>query len=147
EEVVDVGAQVAGKIEVFGEDAARGGPIDYGSEVEEGTVLAHIDDSLYKADVRSHQAQADQSKASVTRNAAGPESRIAAQAQAEAGVALARIAYQHLRSVPEEAQSDIEIETAEATLKQAEANLGTAKANVSVGRAMQLESEKAVVEA
>jgi HlyD family secretion protein len=39
EAVVDVGARVAGKIWAFGKDQS-GKPIDYGSVVEEGTVLA-----------------------------------------------------------------------------------------------------------
>ncbi|MDD3117939.1 MAG: efflux RND transporter periplasmic adaptor subunit [Victivallales bacterium] len=49
EEVVDVGAQVAGKITEFGHDAA-GKLIDYGSVVKKGCVLAHIDDALYQAE-------------------------------------------------------------------------------------------------
>src|SRR5262245_2958992 len=45
EEVVDVGAQVAGQIVAFGpdlDDSRR--TIDYRSRVEEGTILARIDD-------------------------------------------------------------------------------------------------------
>src|SRR5262245_27830966 len=50
EEVVDVGAQIAGQIKRFGVDPrSEKQPINYGSPVEEGTVLAWIDDSLYKA--------------------------------------------------------------------------------------------------
>ncbi len=46
-EVVDVGAQVAGKIESFGEDPrGNGQSIDYSSPVDKGTVLALIDNSL-----------------------------------------------------------------------------------------------------
>jgi len=52
EELVDVGAQVAGQIQAFGKDK-QSKPIDYGSAVEEGTVLAQIDDTLYAADVLS----------------------------------------------------------------------------------------------
>src|SRR5258708_6700811 len=44
-EVVDIGAQVAGLISAFGKDK-NGNPIDYGSIVGEGTVLAKIDDSF-----------------------------------------------------------------------------------------------------
>ena len=55
EEVVDVGAQVAGKISSFGTDS-EGKIIDYGSEVNEGTVLALIDDSLYQADLLQAEA-------------------------------------------------------------------------------------------
>ena len=49
-EVVDVGAQVAGLIKAFGTDAA-GKTIDYGSLVEEGAMLAKIDESVYAADL------------------------------------------------------------------------------------------------
>ena len=66
EEVINVGAQVAGRIVAFGKDPS-GKPIDYGSIVEENTILALIDDSLYKADVDSASAQIDQAKANVHR--------------------------------------------------------------------------------
>ena len=55
EEVIDVGAQVLGRILSFGKDAG-GTTVDYGSVVEEGTVLAHIDDSLYLAEVAQAEA-------------------------------------------------------------------------------------------
>jgi HlyD family secretion protein len=64
EEVVDVGAQVAGKIQSLGvdpRDAKR--TIDYGSPVSVGTVLARIDDSLYQSDVEQAQAQVDSAQA------------------------------------------------------------------------------------
>jgi HlyD family secretion protein len=56
EEVIDVGAQVAGIVDYFGKDK-DGNSIDYGSVVEEGTVLAKIDDSLYSTDVALATAQ------------------------------------------------------------------------------------------
>ena len=71
EEVIDVGAQVAGKIQEFGRDPASGQVIDYGSPVEEGAVLARIDPALFeqevnlakamyaKAQARLHQAQSE----------------------------------------------------------------------------------------
>jgi len=56
QEVIDVGAQVMGRIEEFGEaPGAASDPtltvkhVDYRSDVEVGTVLAKIDPSLYKA--------------------------------------------------------------------------------------------------
>ncbi len=49
-EVVDVGAQVAGRVSVFGKDK-EGKPVDYGSVVEQGALLAKIDDSVYAADL------------------------------------------------------------------------------------------------
>ena len=48
EEVADIGAQVLGQIDYFGRDA-NGKTVDWDSPVEQGTVLAHIDDSLCKA--------------------------------------------------------------------------------------------------
>ena len=65
EEVVDVGAQVQGRVLSLGTDMRRstdeaGKRIDYGSVVEEGTTLALIDDAVYKA-------QRDQSHASLNR--------------------------------------------------------------------------------
>src|SRR6188508_3384247 len=50
QEVVDVGAQIAGEIQSFGpdpRDPAR--PISYGSPVEEGTVLARLDVAPFRA--------------------------------------------------------------------------------------------------
>lgn len=64
EEVVDVGAQVAGRINAFGRDG-NGDLIDYGSAVEEGTVLAQIDDSLYAADVETAKAKLQQAIANL----------------------------------------------------------------------------------
>src|SRR5581483_9910180 len=56
EDVVDVGAQVAGQIKEFGPEPGTGKTIDYHSHVEPGTVLARIDDSLYKARVDQSRA-------------------------------------------------------------------------------------------
>ncbi len=64
--MVDVGAQVAGQINCFGKDK-NGKTIDYGSVVEEGTILAQIDDSLYAADVALANAQLQQARAGVLR--------------------------------------------------------------------------------
>src|SRR6185295_18042846 len=64
EDVVDVGTQVNGQIASFGTDA-DGKPIDYRSVVEEGSLLATIDDSLFAADVATSRAQLEQAKAQV----------------------------------------------------------------------------------
>src|ERR1035437_1893842 len=72
EEVVDVGAQVEGQINLFGKDK-NGKSIDYGSMVEEGTVLAQIDNSVYAADVALAKAQVEQGKAGEVRAAADLE--------------------------------------------------------------------------
>jgi HlyD family secretion protein len=49
-EAIDVGAQVAGQIKSFGTDP-DGKPIDFGSIVEPGTILAKLDDSIYLSQV------------------------------------------------------------------------------------------------
>jgi HlyD family secretion protein len=64
QEVIDVGAQVAGLIQKFGTDES-GKPIDYGSEVKKGMLLAQIDTSLYTADLATAKAQLAQAKATL----------------------------------------------------------------------------------
>jgi HlyD family secretion protein len=49
-ETVDVGAQVAGRISAFGTDK-DGKTVDFGSVVQQGALLAKIDDSVYAADL------------------------------------------------------------------------------------------------
>ena len=71
EEVIDIGAQVAGMIKEFGPDPKDPNKrVDYGTEVEKDTVLAQIDPALYKATVDQatanwHQAQANVEKANL----------------------------------------------------------------------------------
>src|SRR6266513_3364454 len=82
-EVIDVGAQVAGLIGSFGKDK-DGKTIDYGSTVEEGTVLAQIDDSVYAADVALARAQLEQNKAGEVSATANLEQAKAKSVQADA---------------------------------------------------------------
>jgi HlyD family secretion protein len=66
EEVIDVGAQVVGIIKSLGidpGDPAQKKTVDYGSIVHKGTVLALIDDAVYKAQVDQAQATLERSKA------------------------------------------------------------------------------------
>jgi HlyD family secretion protein len=71
-EVVDVGAQVAGRVSFFGTDT-DGKLIDYRSVVEEGMVLAKIDDSVYAAELGVARAQLEGDKAGELRAAADLE--------------------------------------------------------------------------
>jgi HlyD family secretion protein len=82
-EVVDVGAQVAGLVSSFGKDK-DGKTIDYGSLVEEGTVLAQIDESVYAADLAVAKAQVEQDIAGESSAAATLEQMKAKLVQAEA---------------------------------------------------------------
>ena len=64
EELVNVGAQVNGKIMSFGKDA-DGKTVDYGSKITKGMILAQIDDVTYKADLQEKEAQLEQANASI----------------------------------------------------------------------------------
>src|SRR2546421_1331140 len=66
EEVIDVGAQVAGKIMEFGKDK-DGKNVDYGSSVEAGKLLARIDETVYLAAAAEAQAALAQANAGVQR--------------------------------------------------------------------------------
>ncbi len=64
EELINVGAQVNGKIMSFGKDA-DGKTVDYGSKVTKGMILAQIDDVTYKAELQEKEAQLEQANASI----------------------------------------------------------------------------------
>jgi HlyD family secretion protein len=145
EEVVDVGAQVAGQILNFGKDKA-GKSIDYGSAVEEGTVLAQIDESLYAADVASSRAQVELSKAGVQRAEADLLQFKAKMEQAQtewdraqklkASQALADIEYTTYQTNLDAARANVAvgeaaIEQARGTLNQALASLQRSQRNLS----------------
>ena len=128
EEVVDVGAQVAGKIVAFGKDLADR-PVDYGSRIEEGTVLAKIDDSLYAADVAQSQAQVEQVKASLQRSEADLGQLHAKLYQTERDWNRAR------KLGPSDALSQSDYDGALSAYQVAQANLAVGKAAVTQGRA------------
>jgi HlyD family secretion protein len=116
EEFVDVGAQVAGTIVRFGADPkAKGKTIDYGSQVEAGTVLAEIDNALYVVRV-------DQERASVLRARAEVK-------QATIALEHAAAQWKHAQALkPTRAISDTDLEQARCNHKLAEAALEAAKA-------------------
>jgi HlyD family secretion protein len=135
EEVVDVGAQVAGKIEFFGQDPSdHTKTIDYGSEVDEGTVLAHIEDSLYAADVGQNEAQLEQAKANVLRAQADLAQMKAKLFQAEQNWKRAQ------ELGPSKALSATDYDSYRAAYE-------SAKSTVAVGEATIVQTEKAVLQA
>jgi HlyD family secretion protein len=144
EEVVDVGAQVAGQISSFGADK-NGKPIDYGSTVEEGTVLAKIDESVYAADLALAKAQVEQDLAGELSAAANLTQLKAKAAQAEAdwkraeelgpSEALARTLYDSYKAnfdiaVANVAVGDAALAQAKAATVQAKATLDKAQRNL-----------------
>ena len=64
EELINVGAQVNGRIMQFGTDI-DGKTVDYGSKVKKGAVLALIDDVIYKSELQQAQASREQAKAAI----------------------------------------------------------------------------------
>jgi len=133
EEVIDVGAQIAGRIETFGKDA-DGETVDYSSNVEIGTILAHIDDSLYAADVAQSQAQVEQAKASVLKAQADLAQMKARFNQAEKNWTRAK-------------ELGISRALSATDFDSYEAAYETAKATVGVGEASVVQAQKAVLQA
>ena len=64
EELINVGAQVNGRIMKFGTDI-DGKTVDYGSRVKKGDVLALIDDVIYKSELQQAQASKAQAEAAI----------------------------------------------------------------------------------
>lgn len=147
EEVVDVGAQVVGRIIEFGLDprgetdpAFKGKRIDYRSEVEEGTVLAVIDDMVYVAQRNQAQAALQRAKADLLQYQAK-----LAQTEAEWERA------QRLRSLSligisgGDGNSGVQIRgISDADYVLAKANFEVAKANVEVGDAAVAQQQSAL---
>jgi HlyD family secretion protein len=123
EEVVDIGAQVAGRIVTFGKDK-NGEEVDYGSTVEAGTVLAQIDDALYAADAASAKAQLAQAKAAVQKAQADLGQMQAKLFQTENDWTRAR------KLGPSDALSQTDFDAARAAYEVAKANLGVGKAAI-----------------
>ena len=145
EEVIDVGAQVAGQIVSFGKDE-NGKSIDYGSAVDEGMVLARIDDSLYAADAAQASAQLQVAKAGVARADADLIQAKAKLYQAQRdweraqklgpSEALAASSYDAYKAVYETAKANVAVAVAaigqaQASMDQAEAFLQRAQRNLS----------------
>lgn len=130
-EVIDVGAQIIGRIKEFGPDLNRPGKtVDYGSKVKKGDVLALMDDApiqaeldkakanlklaeaeLLRDDARLKQAQRDFERAKSLRDTNSESDYDRAVAQFE--VAKADVAYGKAR-----------VEQAGIALKQTEINVG-----------------------
>ncbi len=133
EEVIDVGAQVAGKILSFGKDLS-GRSIDYGSNVEEGTILARIDDALYSADVAQARAQLEQARAGALRAEADLGQLQAKLLQAERDWKRAQ------KLGPSDALSQSDFDAAQSANE-------VAKANLAVGKAAAVQAASAVAQA
>ncbi len=135
EEVVDVGAQVAGEIVSFGDDpAAAGKTISYGSPVEKGTVLAQLDDrcsgpasTRRRPNVAKSEADVEQAQARLRqaeRNSSGTRS----SSRAGPGFVAPQDVDNALSAVEADkaglAVAESGVAVAKANLEEAEVNLG-----------------------
>jgi len=137
EELIDVGAQVAGRIIEFGTDT-NGKQVDYGSRVEKGKLLAKIDDSIYLAEVAQARAQLMSSEAGVKRAEADLQQMQAKLYQAERdwkraellgpSDALSHVSYDAYKSAYEVARANIAV--GDAAIIQAKAEVDQAQSNL-----------------
>lgn len=138
EDVVDVGAQVVGRIERFGLDprgetdpAFKDRPVDYRSEVKEGTILAEIDDSVYLAQRNQALAAYERAKADLVQM----EARLAqTDAEWQRAQRLRKLTVKGLSAAGQGEGMEIRgISDADFVL--AKSNYEVAKANIEVGKA------------
>ncbi len=128
EEVVDVGAQVAGEILEFGKDDG-GKMIDYGSAVQAGTILAKIDDSTYLADV-------DTAKASLGQAQSGQLRAEADLGQMKAKLNQAERDWERAQKLgPSEALAPTQYDAYKANYETAKANVGVDEAAIAQAKA------------
>jgi HlyD family secretion protein len=137
EQVIDIGAQVLGMIKEFGRDPRNPNAfIDYGSHVEQGTVLARIDESLYRAAVEQAASNLRQSEANLHLAEANLRAMKSKLDQTKRD--WDRI--QRLQSSQAVSESDRDVaknayETAAAAVHGGEASVEAAKGTVEVNRA------------
>jgi HlyD family secretion protein len=157
EEVIDVGAQVAGRIESLGQDPTDSGKtIDYRSEVDAGTVLALIDPAVYQAQVEQAQAMVEQAQAQQAQANAMIEQGLANVQRAEADLVQlnARLVqaereWKRTQQLYEQKKiiSESEYDLAKAAVDTARANVEVGKATLAQAKASSLDANAAVARA
>jgi HlyD family secretion protein len=129
EEVVDVDAQVVGRIARFGADPhASGKLIDFGSLVEEGTLLAQIDDAMYAAKVEQARLGCVRADAELT--------------QAKAKLGLAKAEWQRAQDqIKGKSISTSDLDVAKCTCEVAQASVAIAEATLAQSKVALKETE------
>jgi HlyD family secretion protein len=121
EDIVDIGAQVAGLVVAFGKDV-DGKQIDYNSVVEKDAVLAYIDQTSYQAALKQTEATLAKSKADLE--------------QLEAKAELTEQELKRAKNLrPSNAISETDYDTAVSNAKQAKANVDVGKATIMANEA------------
>ena len=137
EQVIDVGAQVAGQIISFGSDR-DGKAVDYGSVVRRGMVLARIDKALYATELDAALSELASAKAHLQQCEADRLVMLAKVQQTEKdwqraqrigpSEALARSKYDRYQADYQIAKANLSV--SEAAIVQAKAGISKAKAAV-----------------
>jgi HlyD family secretion protein len=164
EDVVDVGAQVAGMIKEFGV-GADGKPIDYGSPVEPGTVLARIDDALFAAKVKQSEAQVESAERKVDSAKAKLDQAKAKVDQARANTKLAAASLDKAKALAVQSVRDLDrakrlfggavtssvsqadVDAAQAANDSNAAGVGVAAASLDQAKAAEIDAQAAVADA
>ncbi len=129
-EVVDVGTQVAGRISAFGTDE-EGKRVDYGSVVEEGALLAKIDESVYAADLSVAKARELSAAASLEQMNAKLDQAVAEWKRAQelfAGKLISQVDYDTDKANYEVAKANVSV--AQSGIAQTRADLDKAQRNL-----------------
>jgi HlyD family secretion protein len=156
EEVIDVGAQIAGQILSFGKDPRNNGKlIDYGTPVEKDTTLALIDESLYQAQVDRAEAQLEQAQAGIeSANAqlavaqANVERAVADLGQMQAKVVQSSRDWERAKRLgPSQAMAAVDVDTAEAAYRTNKATLAVGEATVTQAKASLKDAQANVLKA
>jgi HlyD family secretion protein len=137
EEVIDIGAQIAGQITTFGTDA-NGKPVDYNSPVEVGTVLANIDSTLYAADRDNAKAAMNSAEIGVTKAEADVNLAKANANKAERDWARAQ------KLGPSDALSQSDYDTYQSAYETTKASMAVAQAQLEQSKASVVQAQAAL---
>jgi HlyD family secretion protein len=157
EEVIDVGAQVAAQIKFFGQDPTNSArTIDYGSivhgpthdkdgkETAPGTLLAQLDDNLFKARVDQTQAAVEVARAAVDAADANLKRAEADLIQMKAKLVQSERDFRRgQRLIQSHTIADVDYDTMQAAFETAKSNLGVDEAAIVQAKAAKIQAEKA----
>jgi HlyD family secretion protein len=144
-EVVDVGAQVAGQVIKLGDDPSDAKKtIDWMSPVHPGTLLAQLDDKLYKARVDQMQFALGQADAQMLQAQANVQKATADLEQMKARFNQAKRDYDRAQAMyPIRAIADADYDAAVAGYETNKANLSVGQASIAQAKASQKMAEQA----
>ena len=152
-DIIDVGAQVAGRVIEFGIDPLTNKPIDFGSHVKKGMVLARIDPSVYEIEVEIAEAQSRRMAAQVAQAKSQLKESEAALLRSEAELRQHQSKLNRAKSDWERAArlhqsnaiSTAEADTTRSDLESVEAAVAVAKASIEQAKS-HLESQRAAIQ-